>query len=197
MCVSDQKPAYLRDWPGGVYEIPDTNVLISDVMGDESTLGSQAALGFIGHEIEGGKIAGATQEKIKGFEKDLNLDLPAMAKDCIQYEYNQIKDKGQIKYSEKPDESEIQITPYAVFNFSGDTQSQLWAVLKVELNPFNHHFDDWKCRYIVGLGPFRPMGGEGGLTADQDKILKQDLNYNLQMAANGQLGRGTCPGRRQ
>ncbi len=106
-----------------------------------------------------------------------------MAKDCIQNEFNQFKDKGQIKYSDKPEESEIQITPYTVFNFVNENQSQLWTLLKLELNPANHNFDGWKCRYIVGLGQSRPMTGEGGWTTDQEKILKRDLNYNFQVAA--------------
>lgn len=182
MVVTGDAPSYLHDWPPGTYRIPDTNVLVSNSQGDESSIGPAILFGFAGVEINGGGIAAGIKDKLKGSEDALNLNIRDQADGYLQNALANSNGPGRFSYGNVGEGNQVIITPYMVLSYIDEVKARLWVILKAELFTPHNRFHDWYCRYIASLGDPRPLKGEDGCLTNQGKNLQNDLNLNMQAA---------------
>ena len=186
--ITDKSPSYLHDWPPGAYQIPKSNVFVSNTQGGEETMGAAFLFGIAGREIAGGDIAGGTKKKILEGGSNLGLDFQSIVKECLRQELEAQNGSGRFSMGDDYRNCNLQITPYLVFNMSDDDKARLWTVLRVELVENNFNLKVWLCRYIVGLDKPRPFTGENGWNAGHGRALEAAVAYNLKIAIQTMLG---------
>jgi hypothetical protein len=173
--LSNDKPGYRSDWPSGAYEIPNTNIYVSTVNGDQDVSGAQFLFGIIGRELAGGAIAGGAKDKMNGQESALDFDLNAMTDDALKRVLAKSKDTQRFSIEPNAKASSVLLTPYVVFSHVDDNNARMWVVLNVELRGE----EPWYCRYLAGVGKPRPMSGPGSWTENKGEAAGQLIGYNL------------------
>jgi len=148
-----------HDWPNGVYQIPDSNVFIANVQGDEDMIAPDILFGVIGIAVAGGDIAGASKNKLGDLDNRVNFDAPKITQTCFQEALGGLSGTRYFLTTDS-DEASLQIFPYMVFSFAGTEKARLWVILKASLIDGNFNQVEWKCRYIAGLGEPRPFQGK-------------------------------------
>lgn|GEM_PF-2487217 len=174
-------PVYMYDWAPGTYHIPDSNVYIAKLQGDEDTAVGAVLFGLVGTEITGGNIAKTVKKDLQGAEKELQFNLADITDEAIKNALSGPETFGRVTFNGKPGSMALVINPYVVFSYVDETTSRLWVVLKVEWIDYNFNLKEWYCRYIAGVDKPRPLTGEESWTANKGELMKAALAENLKL----------------
>lgn len=173
----------IQDWPFGTYRIPNSNVFIANVQGDEDMMLPDFFFGLAGVAVAGGDIAGNSKKKIKDFEARLTLDTQKLGQRCLAEALNGADDQKRFVLTDKDGETTLRVSPFMVFSSVDKEKARLWVILKASLIDNNFNRVEWKCRYIAGLGKPRPFKGEDSWGALKDGELEKETELDMREAA--------------
>lgn len=192
--VSNEQPSKMTEMPLGVHQIPDTSVYVS---GHQGAAGVGMLFGLIGVAVAHAAAQSTGERRTQDVQAQLRLDIPKLAEGVLAEEVARRGDGGRFAAAGTAGDGSLEIVPYLVVNFIGDDQVRPWVVLKAMLKD-TWGEEQWKTKYVAGVGEVRPLGGERGWASDDGAPLRQHVDRNLRLAmdvllrdASGALPRKT------
>jgi len=168
------------DWPQGTYRIPDSNVFIADLQGDENLSPAKQESDETGRTTLVGE--GTEEKPIRWSDlgPSLALDSEALAQKCLEEILAQ--EKGRFSPAEEDEKANLKISPYLVFSHVDKGKTRLWVILKVTYGDPRSDRPEWKGRYIASLGLARTYLGENGWTGQGGKLLQHAAEWDMRTA---------------
>ena len=192
--VSNEQPSKWTEMPLGVHQIPDTSVYVS---GHQGAAGIGVLFGLIGVAAAHAAAQSTGEKKTQDAQAQLRLDMRALAERVLTEELGRRGAANRFAAAGTTGAGSLEIVPYLVVNFIGDEQVRPWVVLKTMLKDAKGE-EQWKTKYVAGVGEARPLGGERGWASEDGAPLRQHVDRNLRLAmdvllrdASGTLPRGT------
>jgi len=172
---SDKNLSTLFDMPPGVYQVPDTQVVISghqEIRSIDSIIGPS---GFdLRKPIDTGSVE--THSHILSF----NLTQPAreIARELIA---DPVLSQS---YTYLPAENApyLDVKTGVILTLQNEELIKPFIVLHAALKFGGTNFIHWQGRYIASSGPARPITGDGSWTSDGGKALNANISENLHKA---------------
>jgi hypothetical protein len=181
LSFTEDKFDYPDEFPRGAYQLPQTDVFVSKLNGNEDLETTQLLFGALASGVQTDQMAGNAKKMVQNEEAVIGIDVQAMAKRCLQTRIENSGDKKNFVFFETFDKNSIRITPRIVFSFVDEFKARLWAVISVRWkDPATGA--EWHSQYISGLGAPRSMTGFSGWTANRAKALYECINLNTETA---------------
>jgi len=153
--------------------------------------------GLIGVAAAHAAAQSTGEKKTQDAQAQLRLDMRALAERVLTEELGRRGAANRFAAAGTTGAGSLEIVPYLVVNFIGDEQVRPWVVLKTMLKDAKGE-EQWKTKYVAGVGEARPLGGERGWASEDGAPLRQHVDRNLRLAmdvllrdASGTLPRGT------
>jgi hypothetical protein len=192
--VANDRPSKMTEMPIGVHQIGDTAVYVS---GHQGAAGVGVLFGPIGVAAAHAAAQSTGEKKTQDAQAQLRLDMPKLAEEILAEELARRAAEGRFAPSGATGDGRLEIVPYLVVNFIGEEQVRPWVVLKATLKDARGD-EQWKTKYVAGVGEVRPLVGERGWVSDEGMPLRQHVDRNLRLAmdvllrdASGALPRKT------
>ena len=177
--VSKEGLSGWSDMPLGVYNVPDSQVVIS---GHQSGQGAALLFGLVGVAVVHAANASAGAQTVKDAEQQLKIDLTAPVAAAVHDAIAAGRLPAQ--FTEKPGSPKrLVLAPGLVLSFVNDKDVRPFVVIRADLLG-NDRVPEWKGRFIASSGESRPLLGPGGWLEADAKALKESTKRNLDLAMN-------------
>jgi hypothetical protein len=153
------------------------------VSGHQGAAGVGVLFGIIGVAVAHAAAQSTGEKKTQDAQAQLRLDIPKLAEGVLAEELARRGDAGRFAPAGTAGDGSIEIVPYLVVNFIGDDQVRPWVVLKAMLKDAKGE-EQWKTKYVAGVGEVRPLGGERGWASEDGAPLRQHVDRNLRLATD-------------
>ena len=174
------------DTPFGVYRFPDTAVYVSGHQSErrESTLAGLFGVG--GGFMASAMAASDSEAKTKDARTHLAVDLRALTEQMLAEALARQSQPDRFVAANQSAVNSLELVPFAVVTFIGESRSRLWVGLKATLVDRGGK-QLWKARYHSGADMDRSLTGEGGWASDDGTIARDAIRRNLGLALDALL----------
>lgn len=176
---SDKGANGMSDLPMGVHRIPDSNVVIS---GHQKGGGIGMLFGVLGMVVQSSANAEAGTGKVRNVEDDLRFDVTAKANELTKAILADEKYGSLFTLAPQPGGSTLNVVPYIVITFQGDTDVRPYVVLKTKLATGAPGDSPKTIKYFCCEGKPLPLSGPNGLAENGGAGLKELLTSELETA---------------
>jgi hypothetical protein len=181
---SDKGPNGMSDLPMGVHRIPDSNVVIS---GHQKGGGIGLLFGLPGMLIQSSANAATGTGRVHNVQDDLRFDVTAKAAELTAAILADEKYRGLFALSDQAGANTLNVTPYVVITFEGETDVRPYIVLKTKLATGAPGDSPKTIKYFCCEGKSLPLSGENGLAENNGARLKALLTSELDTAIHVML----------
>jgi len=176
--VSTEGPSKSTDLPTGIHQVPDTAVYISGYQGESMKVGQH--FGLIGVLAAEAAASRTSEKKAESAQGHLRLDLPGWTERVVAQEIPRAG-AARLVANGAGGNGALELVPYLVVSSTGNDQVRPWIFLKTTLKDAGGD-TKWKTRYIVSLGPPRPLGGPNGWAAGDGASFRAAVDAGLRRA---------------
>jgi hypothetical protein len=168
----------------GVYDVPDSDVVISGHQGG-GAIG--LLFGVVGVLAQSAVNSGRGASAVSDVQTALHVHLAPQAAEITQKLLASGKFGQAFTMAGTADGPTVTVSSYTVVTFVSDTEVRPYVVLKARLTPGKSGGAAWTARYMASSGPAVALQGPGSLTADGGALLKADLARDLNWAIEAML----------
>ena len=172
---SDESFSTLLDMPMGVYQVPNSQVIIS---GHQKVRSIESIIGPSGFNLKTAENADSEDSAIHILKLNLTESAKYMARDLIadpvlsqSYTYLPAKDAPY-----------LDVKTRVILTFENEELSKPYVVLHAALKTGGTNFIIWQGRYIASSGPAKPVTGEDSWMSDDGEALHANISKNLKTA---------------
>lgn len=172
---SNEPFSILFDMPGGVYQVPDSQVIIS---GHQDIRSIDSIIGPAGFNLKTSEHADSADSAIHILKLNLTESARYITRELIA---DPVLSQ---RYTFLPtnDAPYLDVKTAVVLTFENDVLSKPFVVLHAALKPAGTNFIIWQGRYIASSGQAKPITGEGSWMSDQGEALHATISTNLKTA---------------
>lgn len=171
--------------PFGTYQIPATAVYVSGHQ-REAHAEDLNAFGLVGLLVAHGVAQNIADTKTKNARTHLTVDLRAFTEEILADQLARNTYANRIVSTGAAGTSTIEVVPFAVMTFIGQSRARLWVGLHASLiSPDGKPM--WKSRYHAGVGDERSLAGEDSWTSDDGTLVRDTIRRNLRLALDALL----------
>ena len=171
--------------PFGTYQIPATAVYVSGHQ-REARVDELTSFGLVGMLIAHGAAQNVADTKTKDARTHLTVDLRALTEEILADQLARNSYANRIVSTGAAGTSTIEVVPFAVITFIGQSRARFWVGLNASLiSPDGKPM--WKTRYQAGVGDDRRMTGEDSWTSDDGAPVRDTIRRNLRLALDALL----------
>jgi hypothetical protein len=172
------------DLPGGVYQVPDSQVIIS---GHQSTSFLGSLFGPLGLALESSINAESGETATQTDSELLHIKLNALAREITDKQLSEADFADTFTDTAIPGVPVLQVKTAVVMTFQDDENIKPYVLLQAALKDPKTNTDRWKSRYIASSGPARPFEGDDGWSAYYGQKLNNNIYQNLKKAISTML----------
>ncbi len=172
---SDESFSTLLDMPMGVYQVPNSQVIIS---GHQKVRSIESIIGPSGFNLKTSESTDSEDSAIHILKLNLTESAKYMARDLIadpvlsqSYTYQPVKDAPY-----------LDVRTRVILTFENKELSKPYVVLHAALKAGGTNFIIWQGRYIASSGPAKPVTGEDSWMSDDGEALHANISKNLKTA---------------
>lgn len=183
-----------KDSPNGMYRVPDSQIFIS---GQQAVgMGSFAVSMIGGVLLENSYGREAGKDAVRGSEQALRINISEEARVLVREELSSGEFSGKLVEATADSMPLLKVTPGVVLTFVNDTDLRPFVVLKAHIDDNNTKTKHWTARYYASSQLARPLGGDGGWTANNGADLRAVVSADLKRAVSYMLDDIASPVRR-
>lgn len=172
---SDKNFSTLLDMPAGVYQVPNSQVIIS---GHQEVRSIDSIIGPSGFNLKTSENADSAESAVHILQLNLTESATYMARELTadpvlsqSYTYLPVKDAPY-----------LDVKTRVILTFENEELSKPYVVLHAALKSGGTNFIIWQGRYIASSGPAKPITGEGSWMSDDGEALHANISENLKTA---------------
>jgi len=172
---SDKSFSTLLDMPAGVYQVPNSQVIIS---GHQKVRSIDSIIGPSGFNLGISENADSAESAVHILKLNLTESASYMARELTA---DPVLSQSYTYLPEK-DAPYLDVRTRVILTFENEELSKPYVVLHAALKAGGTNFIIWQGRYIASSGPAKPITGEDSWMSDDGEALHANISENLKTA---------------